>query len=55
MAAAVGGAVGLGVLTRGKGRALLNLLSRAGVRTPSKVLERTVSESILRDTRKITK
>ena len=55
LAAAVGGAVGLGVLTRGKGRALLNLLSRAGVRTPSKVLERTVSESILRDTRKITK
>ena len=55
LAAAVGGAVGLGVLTRGKGRALLNLLSRAGVRTPSKVLERTVGESILRDTRKITK
>ena len=51
LAAAVGGAVGLGVLTRGKGRALLNLLSRAGVRTPSKVLERTVSESILRDPR----
>ena len=55
LAAAVGGAVGLGVLTRGKGRALLNLLSRAGVRTPSKVLERAVSESILRDPRKITK
>lgn len=54
LAAAVGGAVGLGVLTRGKGRALLRLLSRAGVRVPSKVLERTVSESI-RDPRKITK
>tara|TARA_Y100001937_G_C7133822_1_gene338903 strand:+ start:1846 stop:4290 length:2445 start_codon:yes stop_codon:yes gene_type:complete len=54
LAAAVGGAVGLGVLTRGKGRALLRLLSRAGVRVPSKVLERTVSESI-RDPKKITK
>ena len=37
LAAAVGGAVGLGVLTRGKGRALL-LLSRAGVE-PSKGLK----------------
>ena len=46
MAAAVGGAVGLGVLTRGKGRALLRLLSRAGVRVPSKVLEKTVEQSI---------
>ena len=54
LAAAVGGAVGLGVLTKGKGRALLRLLSRAGVRVPSKVLEKTVSESI-RDPRKITK
>ena len=46
LAAAVGGAVGLGVLTRGKGRALLRLLSRAGVRVPSKVLEKTVEQSI---------
>ena len=37
LAAAVGGAVGLGVLTKGKGRQLLALLSRAGV-VPTKVL-----------------
>ena len=48
LAAAVGGAVGLGILTRGKGRALLNLLSRAGVRVPAKMLEKTVEQSVRR-------
>ena len=51
LAAAVGGAVGLGILTRGKGRALLNLLSRAGVRVPAKTLEKTVEQSVRRKTR----
>ena len=45
MAAAVGGAVGLGVLTKGKGRQLLALLSRAGV-VPAKMLEKTFEQSI---------
>jgi len=51
LAAAVGGAVGLGILTRGKGRALLNLLSRAGVRVPAKTLEKTVEQSVRRKNR----
>ena len=45
LAAAVGGAVGLGVLTKGKGRQLLALLSRAGV-VPAKMLEKTFEQSI---------